>query len=294
VGATVSASNDSVSAKLRSLQGRRAEMKGAVPIPAFCNGSLCQVYRDTVIELPAALTPPDPGASPWSCTDTAPYLGYYIAPSAGVSVTLQAGSPPPCPGTMNGTIKVAVSGSAAFGLVTDFMMRTDYTLCYGTVSCASSGENGTRYFIDVIAPPTGAPVDLKPIGACLLPSSSSSESSTLRRPSDIGSFCRRLWGTILREIEPPQAYRVVFNEEHFAARLVSKIKSPLAAVEAAIVVDLQARAFADSGFPDDIVPTSNTFTIPFDDEGTPIVIAYRPIFLPDTSTISIGTVYISK
>jgi hypothetical protein len=84
----------------------------------------------------------------------------------------------------------------------------------------------------------------------------------------------------------------VFNEDHFAPRLVKQIRSPLSAVEAAIALDLQAHALADGGFPEDL--QSKEFTILFDDEGTPVTIVYRPYFLPDSNTISVGTVFVPE
>ena len=67
-----------------------------------------------------------------------------------------------------------------------------------------------------------------------------------------------------------------------------------AAVEAAIVGDIQAHAAADQGYPEDQLSVgSKEYTIAFNDNGTWITLAYRAYLWqsPSGPVISVGTVF---
>jgi hypothetical protein len=111
----------------------------------------------------------------------------------------------------------------------------------------------------------------------------------------LAGFCKWLWGTITRSLQPPQVYQVQFRRDHFVVQhLQGVVQSSEAAVEAAIVADIQAHAAADNGYPESqLSGGSHEYIIPFNDNGNLINLAYRAYLWqsPNGPVISIGTVY---
>lgn|GEM_PF-3506045 len=99
----------------------------------------------------------------------------------------------------------------------------------------------------------------------------------------------QLWGYIKGAFDPPQLYAVIFKPEHFWGRLSGKIGS-LTSLESAIAANIQEQLLANPSLPEGWSTTSQTISMPYDNNGSTITIEYRPFFYG--GEIWVGTVYI--
>uniref|UniRef100_E6Q6M9 Uncharacterized protein n=1 Tax=mine drainage metagenome TaxID=410659 RepID=E6Q6M9_9ZZZZ len=84
-------------------------------------------------------------------------------------------------------------------------------------------------------------------------------------------------------------YAVIFKPEHFWGRLSGKIGS-LTSLESAIAANIQEQLLANPSLPEGWSTTSQTISMPYDNNGSTITIEYRPFFYG--GEIWVGTVYI--
>lgn len=171
----------------------------------------------------------------------------------------------------------------------------------GPISCNPTG-------------PTGVGGPIEPGGAggihfgpgCLPQDPADPNSSTIaaqvRSTDDIGSLCRKLFGWLKSEFSPPHIYPLVFDEGHFWTQHFAGtgFSSSLSTLENAIYVNAQAQIAANDALPE-ALNNSQTFSFPFDDNGTMVTVYYRMFFVTEGATaskygpyVSIGTAYFSK